>query len=205
MAARLAHVRKHLRTHALVHDELLRLYTGPTSEMSRFLIENLESRLSLPRRSCFFGNYRVGFGDIQDYLERDPALRETADRAELAGTSIAHLPAWEFPNDDQRDLVYAPPPGWRAILSRDEAPPSDVPHQDQRGQSSAILSRRERATQDELMTQGADEIIAASPETLMYQSDSDIGEMEAIDAQGSEDDADDEDDEMPRLYSAYSW
>ena len=160
------------------------------------MTEDLESRLCLPVRSCFFGNYRVGFGDLQDYLERDPGLRERAHGAEVAGTSIADLPAWEIPNLEQEDVVYDPPPGWRAIVPRfdDEPLPSTRRHHGQSGRAS----RRERARADHYTSD------AGSLEGLMYEYGSDFGDMEVIDGQGwSEDDADDEGDEMPPSTPAY--
>ena len=118
VSAQLNFIVKYMIRHNKAHEVLLYLYGGPTSIQSRDIIHHYETYLCLPVTSCFLGNYRVGFGNIQDFLWADPNLRERAYRAEIQGTTIAHLPAWVISIQNDHDSVYAPPLGWQDTLPR---------------------------------------------------------------------------------------
>ena len=124
VSAHLKFVINHLVRHNQPHHTLQYLYSGPTSIQNRDIINEYETRLSLPVRSCFLGNYRVGFGNIWEFLSADSGLRERAHRAEIQETSIAHLPAWEIsiPNND--GSTHSPPSGWRSTASGTTTPQS---------------------------------------------------------------------------------
>jgi hypothetical protein len=126
--ARIDFILQHVLKHTQPLESLEALYRAPTNSQNRECIELLESRLNLPVRSCFIGYYRVGFGNIEDFLREDPGLRDRAYEAERAGTSIAHLPAWDFPGQNNDGLIHAPPAGWQPLLAETAAlQPAAVP------------------------------------------------------------------------------
>ena len=144
LVSRIKFIRKHVIRHVAFHQILPCLHSTVTSEDTRFAIEEFESRLQLPVRSCFIGNYRVGYGNLQDYLARDPELTERAYREELRASSIADLPAWEIPRleHDETEGIHQPPPGWRVQLEGTRSPAASS-YSRRRNENSA--SRRDHS------------------------------------------------------------
>jgi hypothetical protein len=115
------------------YEKLQVWYDAPHCGLKRAWIEYIEEMIELPVTSCFYNNYRVGFGNFQDHLARDPDLLERAERVEREDSErmAEEWHPWEVLHPPQ---TYHQPRGhWRADGILDDPRPNHLTTLERRG------------------------------------------------------------------------